>query len=211
MNGILHIDGYALWIPKTLSAKSERSKFGQNSFFTIFGRPNLAKKQVFHQYMLLTPLLVFQGCLTSKVFCQEVLFWNCKCQNLEVFTLKLWLKSKYLETRNSVKYPHLSLMEVSVAHFDGKPVFCQNLAFQKQKKLIFDQIWISLIWPKVFLESPRGTGQYVVYHSSGEFTQLKISFQLNVCSKNKCTGFHTLTRFKILISARSICQARQLK
>ena len=31
-----------------------------------------------------------------------------------------------------------------------------------------------------------------------------------IINNNKCTGFHTLTRFKLLISAMSICQARLL-
>ena len=74
MNGILHIDWYPLRILKTPGAKSERSKFGQKSIFSIFGRPNLAKKQGFHQYMLLTPLWVIDVGILGLSYLQGILF-----------------------------------------------------------------------------------------------------------------------------------------
>ena len=74
MNGILHIDQFPFGIKKTLWAKSERSKFGKKSIFSIFGRPNLAKKQGFHQYMLLTPLWVIDVGILGLSYFQGILF-----------------------------------------------------------------------------------------------------------------------------------------
>ena len=70
-----------------------------------------------------------------------------------------------------------------------KKHFLAQFGPQKLKRGIFGKIWISPIWPKVFLECPRGTFQHVVYHSPGEFTQINISFQLGV-NRNRAKVFN---------------------
>ena len=52
-NGLWGIVGGYCVSPRTCSAKSGRSKFGQKSIFLFFWWPNLTKKEVFHQNVLL--------------------------------------------------------------------------------------------------------------------------------------------------------------
>ena len=69
---------------------------------------------------------------------------------------------------NTLKSTNLWSYRVTVSNIDEKTVFGPNLALKNQKK------------GKLFLEYPRDNCQYVVYHSPGEFTQIKISFQPGV-------------------------------
>ena len=73
--------------------------------------------------------------------------------------------------------------KVTLTYLNEKPTFWPNLAFQKQKKWIFCQIWNYLIWPNMARDSHRTPLQYLISHFSGQLIKIKISFQPGVKSQ----------------------------